>query len=145
MVVVGTDLARELFAEYTASLQSRLEFALSVQRSTAYVADAVYERILSGPVAGDALFTAGGTGAGKTTAIRTSSQPKGLISEAVMLIAKDKSVKPSTRRRADVRVVPQISPKRARPVSTERVAEQFCAEMIQNLKHNVPRSKHRLA
>jgi hypothetical protein len=61
-----------------------------------------------------------------------------------MLIAKDKSVKPSTRRRADVRVVPQISPKRARPVSTEQVAEQFCAEMIQNLKRNVPQSKHRL-
>jgi hypothetical protein len=83
--VVGTDLARELFAEYTASLQSRLEFALAVQRSGAYVADAVYKRILSGPVVGDALFTAGGTGAGKTTAIRTSSQTKGLISEAAVV------------------------------------------------------------
>jgi hypothetical protein len=84
-VVVGTDLARELFAEYTASLQSRLDLALAVQRSAAYVADAVYERILSGPVVGDALFTAGGTGAGKTTAIRTSSQTKGLISEAAIV------------------------------------------------------------
>jgi hypothetical protein len=63
-----------------------------------------------------------------------------------MPIAKDKSVKPSTRHRADVRVVPhQINPKRARPVSTEQIAEQFCAEMIQNLKRNVPESKHRLA
>jgi hypothetical protein len=84
-VVVGTDLARELFAEYTASLQSRLDFALAVQRSAAYVADAVYERILSGSVIGDALLTAGGTGAGKTTAIRTSSQTKGLISEAAIV------------------------------------------------------------
>jgi hypothetical protein len=47
-----------------------------------------------------------------------------------MPIAKDKSVKPSTRRRAGVRVVPRISPKRARPVSTQQVAEQFCAEML---------------
>jgi hypothetical protein len=62
-VVVATDLARELFPDYTASLKSRLRFALAVQRSAAHVADAVYERILSAPVIGDALFTAGGTGA----------------------------------------------------------------------------------
>jgi hypothetical protein len=84
-VVVGTDLARELFSDYTASLQSRLQFALAIQRSAAYVADEVYKRILSGPVLGDALFTAGGTGAGKTTAIRTSSQTSGLISEAAIV------------------------------------------------------------
>jgi hypothetical protein len=53
-------------------------------------------------------------------------------------------VKPSTLRRADMRVTAQVSPKRARPVSTEQVAEQFCAEMIQNLKRNVPETKHRL-
>ena len=84
-VVVGTDLARELFPDYTASLQSRLLFALAVQRSAAYVADEVYKRILSAPVLGDALFTAGGTGVGKTTAIRTSSQTSGLISEAAVV------------------------------------------------------------
>jgi hypothetical protein len=83
--VVGTDLARELFPEYTASLQSRLQFALAVQRSASYVADEVYKRILSGPVMGNALFTAGGTGAGKTTAIRTSSQTSGLISGAAVV------------------------------------------------------------
>ena len=84
-VVVGTDLARELFPDYTASLKTRLQFAPAVQRSAAYVADEVYQRILSDPVLGDALFTAGGTGAGKTTAIRTSSQTKGLISEAAIV------------------------------------------------------------
>jgi hypothetical protein len=36
-------------------------------------------------VGGDALFTAGGTGAGKTTAIRTNSQTRGLISEAAVV------------------------------------------------------------
>ncbi len=61
-----------------------------------------------------------------------------------MPIAKEKSVKPSTLRRVDMRVNAQISPKRTRPVSTEQVAEQFCAEMIQNLKRNVPETKHRL-
>jgi hypothetical protein len=61
-----------------------------------------------------------------------------------MPIAKEKSVKPSTLRRVDMRVSAQVSPKRARAVSTEQVAEQFCAEMIQNLKRNVPESKHRM-
>jgi hypothetical protein len=37
----------------------------------------------------------------------------------------------------------QVSPKRTRVVSTEQVAEQFRAEMIQNLKRNVPETKHR--
>jgi hypothetical protein len=61
-----------------------------------------------------------------------------------MPIAKEESVKPSTLRRADMRASSQVSPKRTRPVSTEQVAEQFCAEMIQNLKRNVPETKHRL-
>ncbi len=53
-------------------------------------------------------------------------------------------MKLSTLRRVDMRVNAQISPKRTRPVSTEQVADQFCAEMIQNLKRNVPETKHRL-
>ena len=61
-----------------------------------------------------------------------------------MPIAKEKSVKLSTLRRVDMRVTSRGSPKRARSVSTEQVAEQFCAEMIQNLKRNVPETKHRL-
>jgi hypothetical protein len=61
-----------------------------------------------------------------------------------MPIAKEKSVKPSTLRRVDMRVSAQVSLKRGRAVSTEQVAEQFCAEMIQNLKRNVPESKHRM-
>jgi hypothetical protein len=43
-----------------------------------------------------------------------------------------------------MRVGSQVSPKRTRPASTEQVAEEFCAEMIQNLKRNVPETKHRL-
>jgi hypothetical protein len=84
-VVVGTDLARELFPDYAATLESRLKFAGVVQRSAARVADEVFSRIVSGPRVGDALFTAGGTGAGKTTAIRTSSRTEGLIASAAVI------------------------------------------------------------
>jgi hypothetical protein len=58
-----------------------------------------------------------------------------------MLIARGKSVKPSTLHRVEMSA--QVSPKRTRVVSTEQVAEQFRAEMIQNLKRNVPETKHR--
>ena len=84
-VVVGTDLARELFPDYTASLESRLKFAVAVQRSAAHIADQVFTRILSEPRTGDALFTAGGTGSGKTTAIRTTAQTQGLIASAAII------------------------------------------------------------
>jgi hypothetical protein len=119
---------------------------LAVQRSAAHVADAVYERILSAPVARDALFTAGGTGAGKTTAIRTSSQTKGLISEAAIVYDSNFNSLASVRAKVTLALeAGLISPNRACPASTEQVAEQFCAEMIQNLKRNVPESKHRSA
>ena len=62
-----------------------------------------------------------------------------------MPIAKEKSRKPSTRRRADVRLAPQVSAKKHQPASTEQIAERFCEEMIQNLKRNVAENKHRLA
>jgi hypothetical protein len=81
-VVVGTDFARELFPDYTASLESRLKFGLAVQRSAAKVADAVFARIVSESNDGRALFTAGGTGAGKTTAIRSNADANGLIANA---------------------------------------------------------------
>jgi len=84
-VVVGTDLARELFPDYTASLDSRLKLAVAVQRSAAHIADQVFTRILSERRTGDALFTAGGTGSGKTTAIRTTTQTQGLIASAAII------------------------------------------------------------
>jgi hypothetical protein len=61
-----------------------------------------------------------------------------------MPIARGKSVKPSTPRRVDMSVTSRANPKQARPVSTEQAAEQFCAEMIQNLKRNVTETKRRL-
>ena len=62
-----------------------------------------------------------------------------------MPIAKEKSQKPSIWRRADMHVAPRASAKKGRAVSTEQIAEQFCEEMIQNLKRNVAEDKQRLA
>jgi hypothetical protein len=61
-----------------------------------------------------------------------------------MPIAREKSVKPAILGRVDIGVTSKVSPKQERRVSTEQVAEQFCAEMIQNLQRNVPETKYRL-
>ena len=68
-VTVGTDLAREMFPDYCKSLESRLRFAISVQRAAAVLADLVFDQIIAEVDGGVAIFTAGGTGAGKTSAI----------------------------------------------------------------------------
>lgn len=81
-VLVSTDLARELFEEYAASVDTRLRFASAVQRSAARIADKVFAQILSEPGDGMALFTAGGTGAGKTTSILSTRQTAGLLANA---------------------------------------------------------------
>jgi hypothetical protein len=81
-VLVGTDLARELFPDYTASLECRLKFAAAVQRAAAKLADAVYEQILAETEGGSAVFTAGGTGAGKTTSIQRNVETSSALERA---------------------------------------------------------------
>jgi len=73
-VVVSTDQARELFPEYAGSLESRLRYAAAIQRSAARLADMVFEQIVQEESGGVALFTAGGTGAGKTSAILRNAE-----------------------------------------------------------------------
>lgn len=73
-VVVSTDQARELFPDYSASLESRLRYAGAVQHSAACLADMVFHDIVQEEMGGDALFTAGGTGAGKTSAILQNAE-----------------------------------------------------------------------
>ncbi len=41
-VLVSTDLARELFEEYAASVETRLRFSSAVQRSAARIADSAF-------------------------------------------------------------------------------------------------------
>lgn len=81
-VMVSTDLARELFEDYTASIDTRLRFASAVQKAAAKVADKTFAQILAERGSGMALFTAGGTGAGKTTSIRSTGQTAGLLANA---------------------------------------------------------------
>jgi hypothetical protein len=82
---VGTDLAREMFPDYAASLDSKLRFAGATQRPAAALADLVYERIVSDLSGGIALFTGGGTGAGKTTSIFYDGQIRTLFREASVI------------------------------------------------------------
>lgn len=70
---VGADHAKELFPEYAESKESRTKYDLAVHRAASALAQAVYERLLEQPVpAGQdaiVIFTAGGTGSGKTSSM----------------------------------------------------------------------------
>lgn len=82
---VGTDLAREMFPEYAADLDAKLRFAGATQRPAAALADLVYESIISELSGGIALFTGGGTGAGKTTSIFYDGQIKNMFRQASII------------------------------------------------------------
>jgi hypothetical protein len=75
-VVVSTDQARELFPDYSVSIENKLKYAAAVQRSAASLADMVFEAMVNEEIGGVALFTAGGTGAGKTSAILRNIESK---------------------------------------------------------------------
>jgi hypothetical protein len=60
-----------------------------------------------------------------------------------MSIVKEKSPKPSTRLHAGMRITPKVNHKRVQPRSMEQLAEEFCGEMIQNLRRNVAENKGR--
>lgn len=85
-VTVGTDLAREMFAEYTESIETRLRFAGAVQRAAAALADSVFDQVLPECAGGLALFTGGGTGAGKTTSIMRNGVTKAALHYASVII-----------------------------------------------------------
>ena len=57
-VIVGTDLAREVFPDYADTTESRLKFAVAVQKAAAYLADQVFDQIVSEDNPGAAYFTA---------------------------------------------------------------------------------------
>jgi len=95
-VVVGTDLAREMFPEYSENIGTRLKFAVSVQRAAAKLADLVFDQIVSEIDGGSSLFTAGGTGAGKTTSIlRDGTAKEAFACSRVIFDGNLNSFKPS--------------------------------------------------
>lgn len=71
--VVNADKAKELFPEYAASNASRTQNDLAVHRPASRLAQAAYDTIIDEPVpegrAAMAVFTAGGTGSGKSSAL----------------------------------------------------------------------------
>jgi hypothetical protein len=81
-ILVGTDLARELFPDYVYSTDNRLKYAAAVQHSAARIADLVFATIVGEESGGGALFTAGGTGAGKTSAILLDAARNDNLSDA---------------------------------------------------------------
>jgi len=71
---ISTDDAAELFAEYNASRDARTANRVAVQKAAQWIARQVYDRALEQPLTKDGrvVFTSGGTGSGKTTAVRNA-------------------------------------------------------------------------
>jgi hypothetical protein len=71
---IGTDNAREIVSkEYAESLESRTRWSRATQKPAGALSDYLFEEALRSPDPENArvvVFTAGGTGAGKTTALR---------------------------------------------------------------------------
>jgi hypothetical protein len=71
---IGTDNAREIVSkEYAESLESRTRWSRATQKPAGALSDHLFEEALRNPTPENArlvVFTAGGTGAGKTTALR---------------------------------------------------------------------------
>lgn len=71
--IISADNARELFPDYNASDDTRSANSAAVQEPASYLTKQVYADALSQPVKDDkdatVFFSAGGTGAGKTTAL----------------------------------------------------------------------------
>jgi hypothetical protein len=73
---IGTDNAREVVSpEYAASKEARTEWSRATQKAAAALSDYLFDEALKHPDPNKprvVLMTAGGTGAGKTTALRAS-------------------------------------------------------------------------
>lgn len=68
--VIGNDNVKELSPDYSASNEARAEFAPAVHEPASAFTKAVYLDMLNKPpVSNDAVFTGGGTGAGKSTGL----------------------------------------------------------------------------
>lgn len=80
--VINTDEARELSPDYSASKDSRSALAADVHEpSSAFTKQLYAEKLAQPPAAGEAprvMFTAGGTGAGKTSAIAGNDELQGI-------------------------------------------------------------------
>lgn len=71
--VIGSDNAKELFPDYAESKAAKTATSLAVHRASQALAQAVYEQVVAEPTpegkTPTVVFTAGGTGSGKTTGL----------------------------------------------------------------------------
>lgn len=72
--ILDTDSARELYAPYRESQESRTYWQNATQRPASAWIQGEYERRISLPATGDAVFMAGGGGSGKSTIRRQFSE-----------------------------------------------------------------------
>jgi hypothetical protein len=84
--IISADEAREVFPEYSAGPEGRSAYAVAVHEPSSYLAKAVWSKRLAEPVQPDkaplVVFTAGGTGAGKTSAVRRDPAAQKVAEEA---------------------------------------------------------------
>lgn len=84
--VIDLDNARELFDEYAASPEARSRFGSAVHQPASELVDEIYRRRLAEPVAPGsenvAIFTGGGAGAGKSSALGSVPELRGLVDQA---------------------------------------------------------------
>lgn len=77
--VVSTDVAREASKDYAVSKESRSMWARAVHEPASWIAKQVFQKLLREPVdpaRNTVVFTAGGTGAGKTGAVRAADKER---------------------------------------------------------------------
>ena len=98
---IGTDLAREIFPDYAGTIEEKLVAAPAVQKSAAALADMVFDSILATSHGGSVLFTAGGTGSGKTTAILSNIDTFEAFKDASLIFDGNFNSKNSSKERVE--------------------------------------------
>jgi hypothetical protein len=102
--LVSADNAKELSPDYAASKETRALYSVAVHEPSRFLAEKVYEELLRRPAREGqedvAIFTAGGPGAGKTTAIE-SALGRDLLAKAQVVFDSTMGNGQEARRRID--------------------------------------------
>lgn len=81
--VLNVDTARELSPDYSTSRESRSLLSSAVHEPASYFIKRIYaDKLAEMPSGGTVMFTSGGTGAGKSTAINNVQSVKGAMDQA---------------------------------------------------------------